>query len=128
MHKGILHHIEFNVSNLTRSLEFWGWLLPRLGYEPFQRWDKGKSWKKGETYIVFVQVEESYADIPFHRKRVGLNHIAFHVESREQLESLIQELRVRNIPVLYSDRYPRDDWYAVYFEDPDRVKVEVIAL
>jgi catechol 2,3-dioxygenase-like lactoylglutathione lyase family enzyme len=36
---GGLHHVEINVSNLKRSVEFWGWLLPELGYELYQECD-----------------------------------------------------------------------------------------
>ncbi|GGB41168.1 hypothetical protein GCM10011409_18370 [Lentibacillus populi] len=60
MPKGLLHHIEIYVSDLARSIEFWGWLLEELGYIPFQNWESGRSWKLGSTYLVFVQVEERF--------------------------------------------------------------------
>ena len=53
----MLHHIEINVRNLKNSEVFWGWFLEELGYEPFQKWDKGFSYKEGNTYLVFVQTE-----------------------------------------------------------------------
>jgi len=37
---------------------------------------------------------------------------------------------VKNIPLLYSDKYPHaggQDCYSVYFEDPDRIKIEISA-
>ena len=30
---GGLQHVEINESDLARSVEFWGWLLPELGYD-----------------------------------------------------------------------------------------------
>ena len=33
----MLHHVEIYVSNLSKSVEFWGWLLPELGYEQYQK-------------------------------------------------------------------------------------------
>lgn len=36
MSKGFLYHIELYVSNLNRSIDFWGWFLDEMGYEPFQ--------------------------------------------------------------------------------------------
>ena len=77
MSKGLFHHIELYVSNLEKSVGFWGWFLQELGYSSFQKWDGGHSWKQGETYIVFVQAEERFLDIQYHRCRVGLNHLAF---------------------------------------------------
>jgi hypothetical protein len=40
------------------------------------------------------------------------------------------ELRERGVTILYEDRHPYaggDDYYAVFFEDPDRMKVEITA-
>lgn len=130
MKKGIIHHIELYVSNLEKSKKFWTWLLTELGYEPFQKWDKGFSWKLGDTYLVFVQVEERYNDVTYHRCRVGLNHLAFHLDSKEEVNEITEKLMSKNIPLLYKDRHPYAggaDYYAVYFEDPDRIKVELVA-
>lgn len=55
----MLHHVELYVSDLEKSIEFWGWFLNELGYEVFQKWEAGQSWKKGETYLVFVQTEKN---------------------------------------------------------------------
>ncbi|MBM7839844.1 catechol 2,3-dioxygenase-like lactoylglutathione lyase family enzyme [Alkalihalobacillus xiaoxiensis] len=130
MKQGLIHHIELYVSNLEKSSQFWGWLLEELGYSSFQEWDKGCSWKLGDSYLVFVQTEEKYLDIPYHRKRVGLNHLAFHASSREHVDALTEELKSRNVNVLYQKTHPfagGPSHYAVYFEDPDRMKVELVA-
>jgi catechol 2,3-dioxygenase-like lactoylglutathione lyase family enzyme len=126
----VLHHLEIYVTCLEKSKSFWGWLLTELGYQPYQKWDKGVSWKYGETYIVFVQVEERFKDIPYHRCRAGLNHLAFHVQSTQRLEELTNKLTDKGINILYLDRHPfagGKDHYAVFFEDPDRIKVELVA-
>ena len=126
---GALHHVELYVSDLNRSIAFWSWFLESLGYELYQSWDKGRSWRLGDTYIVFVQTEPRFLDVPFHRCRVGLNHLAFHARSREQVDNVTAELRRRGISILYQDRHPHaggDDNYAVFFEDPDRIKVELV--
>ncbi|MBN6205282.1 VOC family protein [Ralstonia pickettii] len=130
MSQGLIHHIELYVSNLKQSAEFWGWFLEELGYEVFQEWNDGKSWRLGETYIVFVQTEERFLDIPYHRKRIGLNHLAFHASSQQQIEEMTNKLREKGINILYQDRHPfagGENHYAVYFEDPDRIKVELVA-
>lgn len=126
----MLHHLEIYVSNLSKSSEFWGWLLGELGYDPYQKWDSGISWKHGETYLVFVQAEERYLDIAYHRSRVGLNHLAFHAESRQQVDEITTQLMEKGINILYQEKHPYaggDSHYAVFFEDPDRIKVELVA-
>lgn len=126
----MLHHIELYVSNLEKSREFWTWFLERLGYDLYQSWDKGFSYKLGEAYIVFVQVEGKYEDIPYHRCGTGLNHLAFYASSKAHVDELRDMLVKREVPLLYSNRYPHaggDGHYAVFFEDPDRIKVEIVA-
>ncbi|MCM3784183.1 VOC family protein [Neobacillus mesonae] len=126
----MIHHLEIYVSNLERSTEFWGWLLKELGYEVYQKWEKGISWKYHHTYLVFVQVEEKHMDIPYHRCKVGLNHLAFHAQSRKQVDELTSRLRDQGVRILYEDLHPYaggEKHYAVYFEDPDRIKVELVA-
>jgi catechol 2,3-dioxygenase-like lactoylglutathione lyase family enzyme len=126
----MLHHLEIYVSDLKKSFEFWSWFLTELGYEPYQKWDKGFSWKYGDTYLVFVQTEDRFLDVPYHRCRVGLNHLAFHGKSREQVDEITEKLKESGIHILYMDKHPHaggEQYYAVFFEDPDRIKVEIVA-
>ena len=128
---GIIHHIEIYVSDLKRTILFWEWLLTKkFTYEIFQKWDRGISFKLGETYIVFVQTEKKYLSNPYNRKNTGLNHLAFHCRSKEFVDTLTKELKEKNINILYADKHPYaggENYYAVFFEDPDRIKVEVVA-
>lgn len=128
-HEGELHHIELYVSDLSRTVDFWGWLLESLGYKPFQEWHSGRSWRLGDSYIVFVQAEERFLDLPYHRCRPGINHLAFHARSKEHVDDLRERLRDRGAHLLYDERYPHAGGtsYAVFFEDPDRMKVEIVA-
>jgi len=127
---GILHHIEIYVSDLEKTKFFWTWLLLKLGYHIRNEWAEGITYILDESYIVFVQTEEKYLKDGFHRKRIGLNHLAFHVENREKVDEFTEELKAKNITILYQDRHPYaggKDYYAVFFEDPDRIKVELVA-
>ncbi|MGP4078190.1 VOC family protein [Halobacillus sp. K22] len=130
MREGLLHHVEVYVSNLEKSASFWGWFLGELGYQSYLKWSEGQSWKLGETYLVFVQTEDEYLDVPYHRCRTGLNHLAFHASSRERVDEMTKMLKGRGINILYQNEHPfagGKDYYAVYFEDPDRIKVEFVA-
>ena len=94
------------------------------------RLENGFSWKLEETYIVFVQAKERFLDAPYHRCRVGLNHLAFHADSRQQVDDMTKKLVQKGVKILYTDKHPfagGEKHYAVYFEDPDRIKVELVA-
>lgn len=79
---------------------------------------------------MFVQAREEHLDVPYNRCRVGLNHLAFHAISREQVDELTIKVRSMGMNVLYEDRHPYaggENYYALFFEDPDRIKVELVA-
>lgn len=127
--EGLVHHIEIYVSDLQKSINFWKELLESLHYTKFQDWSEGKSWKRGETYIVFVQTEVKYLAFPYHRSHTGLNHLAFHVASKEALDHIAQNLYTKGFKILYDDKFRKEestDPYSVFFEDPDRIKVELV--
>ena len=123
---GQLHHVELYASDLDASVDFWDWLLGELGYEPKEEWDGGRSWVNGPTYVVLVRAAD--IDRPFDRRSPGLNHLAFHAASREQVDELTAGVRERgDATVLYEDRHPfAGGYYSLYCEDPEGVKVEVV--
>lgn len=126
----MIHHIEINVSNLQRTIEFWDWFLKELNYKVYQKWNKGISWKFENTYIVFVQTEERFLQADYHRSQTGLNHLAFQANSNEHVDEMTEALINKGIAILYPDKHPYAggrDHYAVFFEDPDRIKVELAA-
>lgn len=130
MSTGQIHHLNFKVSDLKTSSDFWGWFLEQLGYTEYDRWPKGISFKLGSTYIDFVQSNDKYAEVPHNRESIGLNHIAFHGESRTHIDELTMLLKDRGMKILYEDQHPfagGPDYYAVYFEDPNGIKIEIVA-
>ena len=42
-----------------------------------------------------------FMDPPYDRRRVGLNHLAFHAASRQQVDELTEALREKGVPILY---------------------------
>lgn len=125
-HAGQLHHVELCASDLERSIDFWDWLLGELGYEQKDDWESGRSWVTGPTYIVLKRA--SSADHPFDRQGPGLNHLAFHASSRDQVDELTVGIRARDdATLLYEDQHPyAGGYYALYCEDPEGIKVEVV--
>ncbi|MBM7544869.1 VOC family protein [Periweissella beninensis] len=126
----MLNHLEINVSNLATSKVFYTLLLSELGYVSFQTWEQGFSFKKDNFYLVFVQTEAKYLDKPYHRKNVGLNHLAFSVLNKQTVNDLRLKLIAFGVEELYPAQFPYaggPQHYAMYFEDPDRVKIEIVA-
>lgn len=126
--RGGLHHLELYVRDLERSDAFWGWLLGELGYAPHQAWDEGCSYRRGAVTLVLVEAPVGARELD--RRDAGLNHIAFVAGSRADVDRLTDEVRDRGGRVLYEERHPHaggPDHYALFCEDPDGLKVELVA-
>ncbi len=128
--RGNIRHVEINVSNFETSKAFYQGFLEWLGYKQIVAGKDYAGWGNGETEI-FLTYLERYKESGFHRQRVGLNHIAFQAISKDDVDRLHSEFLVpRSIKVLYGGpkEYPeyRKGYYAVYFEDPDRIKLEFV--
>jgi catechol 2,3-dioxygenase-like lactoylglutathione lyase family enzyme len=125
----MLHHVELWVPDLTRAEVAWGWLLGELGYVLYQQWPEGQSWRAGVTYIVLEQSPDRVAG-RHDRCRPGLNHLAFHVESQEGVDKLVEQAPAHGWRLLYPDRHPYaggEDHYAAYLENRDGYEVELVA-
>lgn len=55
---------------------------------------------------MFVQAEERFLDVAFHRCRVGFDHLAFHASSREQLDEITNKLKKKEMTILYPNNHP----------------------
>ena len=128
----MLHHVEIYVSDLAATRAFWSDLLALIDYQETDHWDDGFTLKKSEdAYLTFVQVADRHADRPYHRCAVWLNHLAFKVPDRAGVDQLRAHCQAKGVTCLYDDRYPfangGTDYYALFIEDPDRIKVEFVA-
>ena len=126
-----MQHIEVNVSDLATSKGFYDALLNWMGYERILDEGHVVGWGNGDVQIFLVTCRKDYREAGFHRKRVGLNHIAFHAGSKEDVDRLYHEFLIpRKVRTLYGGprQYPEygRSYYAVYFEDPDRIKLEYV--
>jgi catechol 2,3-dioxygenase-like lactoylglutathione lyase family enzyme len=126
---GAIHHVELWVPNLDKAIMSWGWLLTALGYRMFQDWPGGRSWQAGHSYIVVEQSPARTAS-RHDRCRPGLNHLAFHVETRELVDELTREARLHGWKLMFTDQHPfagGPQHYAAYLENSDGYEVELVA-
>ncbi|MFE5944634.1 VOC family protein [Streptomyces sp. NPDC056480] len=126
---GAPHHIEVWVGDLAVAEAGFGWLLGALGYEPFQRWEGGRSWALGSFYLVLEESPARTSD-RHDRLRPGLNHLAFHAGDRAAVDALVAAAPSHGWRLLFADRHPYaggEGVYAAYLENADGFEVELVA-
>lgn len=123
-----LSHVELNVSDYARSIQFYDQILLPLGWERLVCQKSHTTFCDGHMKIVLCPTEEKYQTFGYHRKRTGLNHLAFYAASREMVDEVYENvLKVNGIPCLYEGKpFGDQGYYAVFFEDPDRIKLEIV--
>ena len=130
-----VHHVDLVVSSIERSLPFYRELLGPLGWTDVEEVEG----EQGETiwYLMgpatSLGVREKRSDanpVPYDRYGVGIHHLCFEVESREVVEERAAWLAERGAEI---ESGPDEYWYvpgyyAVFFYDPDGIKLELVHL
>ena len=123
-----LSHVEIYVSDYAKTIRFYDQILKPLGWRRLVCQKSHTTYTDGAMKIVFCPVDEKYLQYGYHRKRVGLNHLAFYAPTKESVDSIYETvLKPAGINCLYK-KCPtgEEDYYAVFFEDPDRMKIEIV--
>lgn len=131
--RGAVHHIDLNATDLEASKAVYGPVLEFLGYTQVKdgrgyEWDlKGQEGRGGSIGLRLCDPAE--AAHRHHRYAPGLHHLAWRAESREDVDRLHALLVEKGIAVLDPPAHYPDysgDYYAVFFEDPDGMKLELV--
>lgn len=126
--KSLISHIEFNVVDYRKSIRFYDLIFPFMGLERINCTKEYVAYTDGLSKIIMTPTEKKYLKDGFHRKRPGLNHLAFYAPSKEKVDQFYGDILLKNnIEALYEKKPSGDDdYYAVFFEDPDRLKLEYV--
>jgi catechol 2,3-dioxygenase-like lactoylglutathione lyase family enzyme len=127
MRVGSLNHVVLSVNDLQKSRAFYDMLLPQLGYRLISDEDDSFGYQAADgTKLLFAQ---SHERAKFDRYHVGLHHVAFQAPGRSFVDQVHQKLVEWGAPILDKPaEYPQYEpgYYAVFFEDPDGIKLEVV--
>jgi catechol 2,3-dioxygenase-like lactoylglutathione lyase family enzyme len=129
--KTSLYHIHLNVSDAKVSLPFYKDLFAYFEYKIIDESPEHIGVSNGTTDLWIIETEKVYRKNKFHRKNTGINHLAFRLNSKEDVDKFTNDfLKPKGISTLYDTPkiFPEygGEYYAVFFEDPDRMKLEVM--
>ncbi|MGP9031922.1 VOC family protein [Glutamicibacter mysorens] len=125
----MLHHVEIWVEDLAASTASLGWLLTRLGYTVNSQWANGISYSCGEFYIVLESGPDAKKQ-RHDRLAPGLNHLAFHAGTRQDVDTLTAEALDHGFTLMFAQLHPYAggvQHYAAYLEDAAGFEVELVA-
>ncbi|HEY7198279.1 MAG TPA: VOC family protein [Gaiellaceae bacterium] len=129
-----VHHVDLVVSDVERSLAFYRALLTPLGWHGVSN----QPGERGETIhylygpgssIGLREAPGGPTGLPVDRYRVGLHHVCLEVPERVDLDQAAA--RVVDFGATVTDgprHFPeyRDGYHALFFEDPDGLKLELV--
>jgi catechol 2,3-dioxygenase-like lactoylglutathione lyase family enzyme len=130
--RGVIDHIDLTVHDLAVSAPFYEALLSFLGYRRVRAGANGIDWDlqlpNGSCSIGIKPARTARAH---DRYSCGLHHLAWRAESPDDVDHLYNLLLGIQAKIL--DRpaeYPHYEagYYAVFFADPDGMKLEFVYL
>ena len=134
MIRGSPSHVDLTVTDRSRSVPFYEQVLGKLGYRRLPQAGAGAPcWgvadADGGFFTVALQPARLESASTLHdRYAPGLHHLAFHADGRADVDRFyhfLQEIQatILDAPAEY-DYTP--GYYAVFFADPDGLKLEVV--
>jgi glyoxylase I family protein len=128
-----IHHVDLVVSSIERSLPFYRDLLGPLGYHGVSE----VQGERGETiwYLwgppggsIGLREAQTQSEGAYDRYRVGLHHLALEAVSRAVVNERAEWLRTQGAEIESGpeEYWYRPGYYAVFFYDPDGVKLEIV--
>lgn len=117
-------HISIRVSDYERSKAFYGRLFAFLGFEVLGEYGDQIGWRNGKTRFWIGQADAEGRKHKHRIGEVGFHHYAFELRSRKDVDDLQAFLEQEGVTIVDpADEY-YDDYYAVFFLDPDGLKLE----
>ncbi len=132
MPKGDLSHVDLTITNPEVSHRFYDAVLKYLGFVGGGTdGDNAGGWMNLKTgFNIALQVASpDGAKVAHDRRAPGLHHLAFDADSREDVDGLHELLLELGATILDPPgEYYDGGYYAVFFADPDGLKLEFVHL
>jgi catechol 2,3-dioxygenase-like lactoylglutathione lyase family enzyme len=120
-----IDHLVLSVGNFARSKEFYGKLLEFLGFKLKYDYEDMAGWSNGKTLLWIAAADAQGRTRKYRKGDIGLHHYAFELSSRKDVDALGAFLRDNDVNVVDPPgEYYGRNYYAVYFTDPDGMKLE----
>jgi catechol 2,3-dioxygenase-like lactoylglutathione lyase family enzyme len=117
-------HISIRVGDYKKSKAFYGKLMPFLGFKVLDEYADAIGWTNGKTRFWIGQADAKARTRKYRIGDIGLHHYAFELRSRKDVDALQAFLKKEGAKIVDPAGEYYDDYYAVFFLDPDGIKLE----
>jgi glyoxylase I family protein len=125
-----LHHVDLTVSDLALAKRFYKPVMEYLGYKMTEDTAQALGFASGDddgTGIMLHLARMQSRDRKHDRYAPGLHHLAFRAASRDAVDGLHRVLQQIGATILDPPAvYYSPNYYAVFFADPDGLKLEFV--
>ena len=119
-----IDHLVLSVSDFARSRKFYDALLKFLGFRVLDEYPDMIGWTNGKTRLWIAQADPEHRGRTHRKGDVGFHHYAFELASRRDVDALQAFLDKNDFEIVDRAGEPYPNYYAVYFLDPDGMKLE----
>ena len=119
-----IDHLVIRVSDFKKSKAFYQKFFDFLGFEILGDYEDTIGWTNGQTRFWIGQADEEGRKRTYRIGDVGFHHYAFELRSRADVDELQAFLRKENVEIVDPAGEYYEDYYAVFFLDPDGLKLE----
>jgi len=122
-----LDHLVIRVGDFERSRFFYTRLFAFLGFECIDDFNDTIGWRNGRTAFWISAAENGARPGKTVTAAPGLHHCGLELRSRKDVDDLQSFLLELGAEIVDGAAEYYDDYYAVYFKDPDGLKLEGLA-
>ncbi|WP_413736303.1 VOC family protein [Sodalis sp. RH21] len=117
-------HLVVSVSDFAASKQFYSGLFAFLGFEVMDEMSGAMGWSNGNTRFWIYQADEQGKKQAYRKGDVGFHHYAWSLNSRQDVDELQVWLEENKVRIVDPAGEYYEDYYAVFFLDPDGMKLE----
>jgi catechol 2,3-dioxygenase-like lactoylglutathione lyase family enzyme len=119
-----IDHIVIRVSDYAKSKAFYGRLFTFLGFEVSEEYEDAIGWTNGKTRFWIGPADPRGRSHKHRIDDVGFHHYAFELRNRKDVDELQAFLTKEGTRIVDPAAEYYEDYYAVFFLDPDGLKLE----
>jgi catechol 2,3-dioxygenase-like lactoylglutathione lyase family enzyme len=117
-------HLVVSVGDFETSKKFYTPLMEFLGFGVEAEYEGTMGWANGKTLFWIAAADEEGKKHKYRKGDIGFHHYAFRLRNRKDVDALQAYLEESGANIVDPAGEYYDDYYAVFFLDPDGMKLE----